>query len=405
MNTSFLYGSLLVAIVVAFAGVLLSSRVRASRTWRAMATPLASIIGSGFLVVAPLLGSTVGAWAPLAMIGIVVLAWIIGDMMRFQIRHGESLLDSADPPASAVALERASDLALSLSYVISVAFYLRLLSAFALHNMGAGLADAERWLTTAILVLIGGVGAVRGLRALESLEDIAVAVKLSIIAALLVGLAIHDSSMVMTDTLALPPATVADPWEATRVLAGLLLVVQGFETSRYLGFEYDATLRARTMAKAQLLSGGIYIVFVLLVLPMLTGAGGPVDETAVIGISAQVHPVLPILLVVAAIMSQFSAAVADTVGSGGLINESSHKKIPVKTAYVAVTAAAVALTWSADIFQVIALASRGFAVYYALQAASATLIAWRMSRSRRAAGFAVLTLGLAVCAVIARPAG
>ncbi len=405
MNDSGAIGAVLIATAVALALVLLSPKVRKNRSWHAVVTPLASIIGSGFLVVAPLLGATVGAWAPLAMVLIAVLAWFIGDMVRFQIRSEEPLLASGSPPRGLAGIERASDVMLSLSYVISVAFYLRLLAAFALSGLDGVPPTAEPLLTTAVLLLIGGVGLARGLGALEALEDAAVAIKLSVIAALIVGLAIFDVRGLLGGTLGLPGADIADPWKATRVMAGLLLVVQGFETSRYLGFEYEPDLRSRTMAAAQLVSGGIYVVFVLLMLPLLDSAGAAVDETAVIGMSARVHAVLPPLLVLAAVMSQFSAAVADTVGSGGLIHEATRSRVPVKLAYAGVTLAAVVLTWTADIFEVIALASRGFALYYALQSSSAALVAKHLGRRRRSAGFLALAVLLFFCAAIAEPAG
>ncbi len=62
------------AMILAACG-LGARRVRSSEGWRATVTPLASIIGSGFLVLAPLLAATVGSWAPVAMTGIVMLAY------------------------------------------------------------------------------------------------------------------------------------------------------------------------------------------------------------------------------------------------------------------------------------------------------------------------------------------
>ena len=69
---------------------------------------------------------------------------------------------------------------------------------------------------------------------------------------------------------------------------------------------------------------------------------------------------------------------------------------------------AIALIWVADIFEVIAIASRAFALYYALQCAVATVLAWRRRRephhALRAAGFAVLTLAMIAVAVLGVPA-
>ena len=73
---------------------------------KATATPLASIIGSGFLVLAPLLYATVGGWAPVAIAGIVVLGYAIGSTIRFNITNTEGLLNSEKPPRFIVDVER-----------------------------------------------------------------------------------------------------------------------------------------------------------------------------------------------------------------------------------------------------------------------------------------------------------
>jgi hypothetical protein len=53
--------SLVVTIAfLAAAAIIFSKRVQASKDWQATVTPLASIIGSGFLVSVPLLASEVG---------------------------------------------------------------------------------------------------------------------------------------------------------------------------------------------------------------------------------------------------------------------------------------------------------------------------------------------------------
>ena len=51
---------LILAAVVGTAALMWLPRVHGSDTWRAMTTPLASIIGSGFLVLGPLLDASYG---------------------------------------------------------------------------------------------------------------------------------------------------------------------------------------------------------------------------------------------------------------------------------------------------------------------------------------------------------
>ncbi len=308
---------LLPLIALTTAGLLLSRPLRKNRAWRATVTPLASIIGSGFLVVAPILGHLLGIYAFLGMLLITLLAIEIGEVIRFNIRHAEPLIGQGGLSPSAEWTERTANLALTLSYVVSVAFYLRLFSAFVLRAFGMEADFQADVLTTVILASIGIVGWRWGLHALENLEEYSVSIKLAVIAALLAGLGVHDVGTGFD--LSGVGSAGHDLWEIVRVLGGLLLVVQGFETSRYLGNEYSADLRIRSMRRAQWLSTVIYLVFVLLVTPLLgLVESAHVDETAVIDLAAQAAWILGPMLVLAAVMSQFSAAVADTVGAGGI---------------------------------------------------------------------------------------
>lgn len=98
-----------------------------------------------------------------------------------------------------------------------------------------------------------------------------------------------------------------------------------------------------------------------------------------------VTPILPVLLVAAALSAQFSAAVADTSGSGGLISELTRGTVPARMAYALLVGVGLLLTWSLDVFQIISFASRAFALYYALQALIAAAAAWRSAGHRRRA--------------------
>ena len=183
------------------------------------------------------------------MLGIVVFAYWIGSVIRFNIRHIEPLLETGAAPPFMRLAERAAEVALFGAYVISVAFYLRLMSAFVLEGTGFNESFAARVMTTIVLLGIGIVGWRRGLNALERLEEFSVSVKLAIIGALLAGLLHYDFAHGF-DPEGL--RTVSRPWvETLRMLGGLLLVAQGFETSRYLSAAYSAPLRIRSMRLAQ----------------------------------------------------------------------------------------------------------------------------------------------------------
>ena len=377
--------------------------IRRNRLWSVTITPLASIIGSGFLVVAPLLRDIAGPLSAVAMLLIVVVAWFIGAVIRYNIRHVEPLLGQPDTERFVVKADRAASFVLSFAYVISVAFYTSLLAAYLLEPTGLKTQLASRGLTTAILLFIGFTGFFRGLGGLEWLEKFTVALKLAVIAALLAGLALFDAQHAFVF-----PSTNTDisMTEKLRMLAGTLLVVQGFETVRYMGKEYDAALRIKGMKTAQWISGLIYVGFILLVTPLLVHlAPGKVDETALIQLTRYVALTMPGILVVGAVMAQFSAAIADTAGAGGLVNQETGGKIHQKLTYPVVIALSIALVWIANIFEIIAYASQAFAAYYLIQAVIAAYVARRRGEHGRFTGFFAVAVVLLLVTLFARSVG
>jgi hypothetical protein len=397
-----------VALLVVFA--LLRPAIRRAPIWRATVTPLASIIGSGFLVMAPLLAQVAGKDAFFAMLAIVVVAYLIGEVIRFNIRYGEPILlqgnGSTAPPLVLRTAERISNIALALAYVVSVAFYVRLLAAFALDGVGVESEFGAKILTTAVLAMIGVAGWRFGLQGLERLEEYSVSIKLAIIAALLAGLLHLDfSNGFALGDLAARPQTVE---LQLRKLAGMLLVVQGFETSRYLGAEYSGRMRIQSMRFAQILSAGVYLLFVLSILPLLHFLeGGKPDETAIIHLVGHAAFVLPLMLVFAAIASQFGAALGDTLGAGGLAEEESKGHLRAPLAYLVVAALGAILVWTTNVFEIISLASRAFAVYYLAQTVVALWVVkdlpggWR--RTAHGAMFGLTAAMLAGVALFAVP--
>jgi hypothetical protein len=127
-------------------------------------------------------------------------------------------------------------------------------------------------------------------------------------------------------------------------------------------------------------------------------------DTQVTGIIAVLRPAasaLPLLIIAGAVFAQLSAAVADAIGAGGLIEQVSAQKLDRRHAYPFIALVGVGLTWSLDIFGVIALASRAFALFYFLRclvSASIAVTAPEVNRrALRVAGFlALAVLALAV---------
>jgi hypothetical protein len=378
-----------VVILVALAGggyLAFSKRLEGSSSWKATVTPLASIMGSGFLISAPLLAGVVGNSAVVFMAILLALAYLVGGAIRFNIRHFEPI---EREPGTAQEVAFLSRIVLAGSYFISVTYYLQLLAAFALNLAGVEGLTAARWVTTGLLALIGGIGVWRGLDELESVEKYAVSLNLGMIAALLVALLLYNVELLIGGRWQLPELATKIGLHDLRVVLGLLIVIQGFETSRYLGDSHPAELRISTMRTAQAVSTVIYLTFLALTTVLFRKELGA-DVTAIIAMCRPVAVVLPVLLTVAAIGSQFSAAVADDSGAGGLIEEISNRRLPPRYAYLLIMLVTIAVTWQTNVNQVIAYASRAFALYYTLQCVVALLVARKMGRSHLGLGFAAL---------------
>lgn len=359
----------LVFIAVSVLLFMYQSRLTKSKSWRATLTPLSSIIGSGFLIIAPLLASVVGEYSPVAVTGIVVFAYAIGGVIRFNIIHAESLLHDRKTHPLIYKIDLFANTVLSFAYVTAVAFYLSLLSSFLLTYIGFGDSpNLERLITTIIIVFIATTGFIRGLGGLEKLEAHSMSIQLSIVAALLIGIFVYDFNFIQSEQAL--TFDVKDRNWITRVfmLSGILLVVQGFETSRFLGEKYNAEIRVRTMRRAQMISGALYVVSVIALMPIVQHLNlANIQIAEIVAATGLAATVLPLMLIVAAVMSQFSAAVADTVGAGCLASESSNGKLSTNKGYLIVSILAIILIWTADLLEIISFASRAFAVYYLLQ--------------------------------------
>jgi len=370
-----------------------SKRLTNSSSWKATATPLASIMGSGFLVSAPLLAGIVGNLAAVCMAMLLVLAYAVGGAIRFNIRHFEPIENTEHGTAQTIAF--LSRIVLVGAYFISVTYYLQLLAAFLLNAAGIQSQLAAHSITTGLLLTIGGLGMWRGLGMLEGVEKYAVALNLGVIGALLAGLTVYNVNLLIGGDWRLPAISSEIDFKDLRVLLGLLIVVQGFETSRYLGDEHPAVQRIATMRVAQLLSAAIYLCFIALTTVLFHDGLGS-DVTAIISMTTPVAAVLPMLLSVAAIGSQFSAAVADNEGAGGLLEDITQRKLPMRYAYLLILLVTVALTWETDVNSIIAYASRAFALFYMLQCIVAFLTARKKNdlsgRALRMAIFAGLAI-------------
>ena len=391
--------SFILLVTVLTAGILIYPRLANARLWRASITPLASIIGSGFLVLGPILDVSYGRYALAVMLLLCAVAYLFGASIRYNI----ATLDQMKKPRSGLELrlETLSAWALAFAYVISVTYYLNLFGAFGVRLTPVDDTFHARSLTSAVLILILLVGWGRGFSALERMEQVSVGIKLAIIAGLIFGLGGYFVQQAQQDALVLNPPSVGK-WGGLTLMFGLIVTVQGFETSRYLGDSYSARTRIRSMRLAQLLSTAIYLLYIGFLSFSFPAGTLTLDETTIIDLMQIVAPILPILLVAAALSAQFSAAVADTSGSGGLIVELTKGRISARQGYAILVGIGLIMTWTYDVFQIISYASRAFALYYALQATIAALVAMRQIQTGKTIVFTTAALLAAVIVIFGR---
>ena len=389
------FNLIIVLISVLSLWFLLFNKATNNELWRATQTPLASIIGSGFLIIGPILQLSFGYLAPLAMLALCALAYAFGWAIRSNMNAIDNAQSDILPNKN---LEHLSSISLAFAFFVSVAYYLNLFGAFFVNLTPFNSSINAKIVTSIMLLIILAVGVLRGFTALERLERYAVAIKLAIIASLLFAFMLFFQWKVAEGSLVTLPVKLSG-LDAITLSLGLIVAVQGFETSRYLGETYSATIRIRSMRLAQIVSTLIYVLYVSLISYAFKASEIAVSETAIIDLTRTVASILPVLLVIAALSAQMSAAIADTSGAAGLIEELTRHKIKEKFGYVFVVVSGLVLTWTTDIFAIISFASRAFAAYYALQSFIALKNALRTRRYVAAAACLVLTL-IGVAAVL-----
>lgn len=367
----------------------------------ASVTPLASIFGSGFLIIVPILERTLGSMAAVGMAAVCAVAWMVGAAIRHNVAVVEPLADAGRLDLITARIERASDLVIVVAYVISIALYVRILAQFVVHYASVGSGQAERLVGVGVIVLITAVGLVRGLSGLERLERVALGAVLVLVAAIGATFAADDISQLVGSGLRLPPTPHASVGSVLLVLGGIVITVQGFETVRYLP-HIDRATRIAACRLSQLTAALVYVLLVVLATPLMglgTEAGA---DDQLLELVQRVAPLLALPLVLCAVLSQFSAATADTEAGVGNLDAIAWRPLRGRRRYmlVGVTAATLAATLGTAI--IIVVASRAFAAYYALQC----VVAMRTSDSSwQRAGYGALAAVMLAIAVLAKPAG
>ena len=160
----------------------------------ATVTPLASIFGSGFLIIIPILERELGSLAAVGMAAVCLLAWMVGIAIRHNVAVVEPLSNEDRLDRTTARLECASDLVIVVAYLISVALYVRIMAQFVVGYVASGSGEAERLLAVGVIALITLVGLIRGLSGLELLERVALGTVLILVFAIGTAFAGKDAS-------------------------------------------------------------------------------------------------------------------------------------------------------------------------------------------------------------------
>jgi hypothetical protein len=296
---------------------------------------------------------------------------------------------------------------LAAAYAVSVAYYLKLLAEFSLEPFAFSAAThalVSRWAVTLLIAVLAVAAASGGHKRMEQLAHHSVSLKLGVIGGMLAALAMYWLFRWRAPVV-VPQANISAGSFA--LLLGLLVTVQGFETSRYLGLTYDRATRIRTMRYAQWLSSAIYMGFLLLLTPLLGRATQAQGVAGILDIMNVAAPFMGLLVLIGAVSSQMSAAVADSIGAAGLASEVTRGRLGLKAGFLGSAMLSAAVVWLTDPFQVVAVASRSFAAFYMVQCGLALLTARRLRVGGLLAQAAFVVLGaMSLAAALAgAPAG
>ncbi len=367
----------------------------------AVVTPLASILGSGLLIIVPVLERTVGALSVFGAVAVCAVAWFAGTAVRHCVRVVEPLIASDELDDTTRRLDRLADVVIVVAYVISVALYLRIMAEYVFGYLDPGGSPVgERILACVAVAVIVAVGVARGFEGLDELDRVTLGVVVVLTTVLGGVLLFHDGQEFLGGGITLPPVPALGV-HTLLILGGIVITVQGFETVRYLGAEYDAETRVWASRLAQVIAASIYIGFVAVATPLMgLGTEAGADST-LLSITKRVAPFLLVPLVISAVLSQFTAATADTAAAEGNLRGLSrwmHGPRP----FLFSGAAAIALAATVPTYTIVAVASRAFAAYYAIQA----VIALRTTGSwPKRIGYGALALLMIAITLFAEPAG
>jgi hypothetical protein len=401
LSAGLLNSIIAVGTLAGLAWLLYRPKIQESRTYKATVVPLAGIMDVGFIVFSPVIILLFGYDATWVMLGLCVLGILTGFAISYNINNYEPLIGKPDP------LHRWNSVALwalIAASVVNEAYRAVLLMTLIFLPLGdlysPGLVTAT---AAALLGILAIYAFAKGLISLNNLANKSAAFNLSAIAAVVVAFGTFNVQQLVGGDFDWPHFDAPADDEAFRKLLGLFVLVQGFESSRYIGAYFSAEERVKTMRSAQYISSAVYVVFVAFSLILFATVVAPNNVTAIFEVSKQVSVFLPFLIMAAALGSQLSAIVDDTQTRSEMLVGQLGDRLPRQWTFPLFLVPAILVVLLTDVSSVVALASRVFAAYYLSQALIAGRLAWRAEKWAWVVFFAGIALAMAVVAVFGLP--
>ncbi|KAB1186971.1 MULTISPECIES: hypothetical protein [Haloferax] len=397
-----------VVTLLGLSAVLYSSRVQNSEEYQATVVPLANIMDIGFVAMTPIIVFIIGLESPLIMLGLCGLGFTMGWVMRYNIRKYEPIAGGKGALHNVARFGQASLLVASL---VNVAYYLQLMGGVIIIliavplgvNLDPGVSRGSG-LAVLSLVALGLIGFTRGLDQLNKLGEKTTAFNLAAITAIIVGFLAYNVDAVLAGAWALPNYDPPVGSEELRKILGLFAIVQGFEASRYIGSQYSADLRIKTMRIAQIIATIAFVLFPLASLLLFADyRPDSADPISIVLIATVASPILPWLILLLAVGSQASAAVNAISSRSAVLLELTEGGVEERFTYPILAIGAIAVVLVTDVLSAVAIASRVFAAFFAIQCVIALVVASRENEWARFVGIGLVGLAMLTIAIFGLP--
>lgn len=374
-----------------------TSAVQDSERYQATVVPLANIMDIGFVVMTPIIVSIAGIDAPLTMLGLYLVGYAMGWVMRYNIRRFEPV---SGERGLLHGMSIAGRWALVVASLVNVAYYMQVMGAAILFPFDlSNTATVETIIAVGTLVILGLVGYFFGLKKLNDIGGRTTAFNLAAVSAVVVGFLTYNIVVAVQGDWSLPDYNPPETAQGLRQILGFFALAQGFEASRYLTAQYGAELRISTMRTAQIIATMAAVLFPASALLLFAEVTPKADPAAIAQIAVVASPVLLWLVVLLAIGSEASATINALASRSDVLVQVSNRRIARQYTFPLLAAGSILIVLVTDVLSAVAAASRVFAVYYVLQCVIAIVLARRHEQWRSATAIALVGLAMVAVAV------